>query len=189
MSNAHDPSPGRDSVAADDPFTDSPPADTADTGSDEATALDAHGFDPDEFDWRPVPRRRRADGWTPDVQRAFVEALGRTGNVEHAAMEVDRSVKSAYALRQAPGGEAFARAWEAARCHAADRLLDITFTRAIEGEEVPIYDQDGIRTGVKWRCNTRLTMFLLRAYHPERFAPAERAERPDRRAAGAKRSG
>jgi hypothetical protein len=52
MSNAHDPSPGRGFVVAADPFTDSPPADTADAASDEATALGAHGFDPDEFDGR-----------------------------------------------------------------------------------------------------------------------------------------
>lgn len=142
--------------------------------------FDVNGFDPSEFEWRPVPRRPRADGWTPEVQRAFIEALARTGIVEHAAREVDRSVKSAYALRNSPGGEGFARAWAAACRGAADRLLDIAFTRAIEGEEVPVYDQDGIRTGVKWRYNTRLTMFLLRAYHPDRFAAAE-----DRRAGAA----
>ncbi|MFS0772629.1 hypothetical protein [Sphingomonas sp. 1P08PE] len=164
MSNAHQHPPvSRPAAgAADDPATSDP------------AALDAHGFDPAEFEWRPVPRRPRVDGWTPDVQRAFIEALGRSGLVEQAAREVDRSVKSAYALRNAPGGEAFARAWSAACRSAADRLLDVAFTRAIEGEEIPVYDQDGIRTGMKWRCNTRLTMFLLRAYHPERFGGAER---------------
>lgn len=135
---------------------------------------DAHGFDSAEFEWRPVPRRPRADGWTPDVQRAFIEALARTGLVEQACLEVDRSVRSAYSLRNAPGGEGFARAWAAACTAAADRLLDLAFQRAIEGEEVPVYDQDGMRTGTKYRCNTRLTMFLLRAYHPDRFARSHR---------------
>lgn len=135
---------------------------------------DAHGFDPTEFEWRPVPRRPRADGWTPEVQRAFIEALARTGLVEQACLEVDRSVRSAYSLRNAPGGEGFARAWAAACTGAADRLLDLAFQRAIEGEEVPVYDQDGLRTGTRYRCNTRLTMFLLRAYHPERFVQAHR---------------
>jgi hypothetical protein len=36
---------------------------------------DAHGFDPNDFEWRPVPRRPRADGWSPEVQARFVEAL------------------------------------------------------------------------------------------------------------------
>lgn len=152
------------------PHRERPPLPSAPT----QPVTDAHGFDPAEFEWRPVPRRPRADGWTPDVQRAFIEALARTGLVEHACLEVERSVRSAYSLRNAPGGEGFARAWNAACTGAADRLLDLAFQRAIEGEEVPVYDQDGLRTGVRYRCNTRLTMFLLRAYHPERFAQAHR---------------
>src|SRR3546814_15484466 len=41
------------------------------------SALDAHGFDPNDFDWLPVPRQPRADGWSPDAQRRFIEALDR----------------------------------------------------------------------------------------------------------------
>lgn len=72
--------------------------------------LDANGFDPNEFEWRPVPRRPRADGWTPDVQRRFIQALAETGVVEQACRIVGMSVGSAYRLRHAPGAESFARA-------------------------------------------------------------------------------
>ena len=139
--------------------------------------LDANGFDPTDFEWRPVPRRRRADGWTPEAQQRFIEALARTGIVERACQEVDLSVRSAYNLRNAKGGESFARAWTAALTRAADRVLDIAFEQAIEGEEVPIFDRDGVRTGSTRRYNTRMAMNLLRAYHPERFRHAHRDTR------------
>ncbi len=141
--------------------------------------LDANGFDPAEFEWRPVPRRPRTDGWTPDVQRAFIQALADTGMVEHAAREVDMSVQSAYRLRRAPGSESFARAWTAALVAAAERVQDLAFARAIEGEDTPVFDRDGCRIGARWRTNDRLTMFILRAYFPERYRHAhENARSP-----------
>lgn len=139
--------------------------------------LDAHGHDPNDFEWRPVPRRPRKDGWTPEAQQRFIAALARTGVVERACEEVGMSVRSAYDLRNARGGEQFARAWSAVLTRAADRLLDIAFEQAIEGEEVPVYDQDGVRTGVKRKYNTRMAMFLLKAYHPERFRHADQEVR------------
>lgn len=138
---------------------------------------DARGFDPTEFEWRPVPRRPRRDGWTHEVQQRFIEALARTGVVERACEAVNMSVTSAYNLRNAPGGERFAKAWHDVLARAADRMLDIAFEHAIEGEEVPVFDRDGIRIGAKRRYNTRMTMFMLRAYFPERFRHASQDTR------------
>lgn len=139
-------------------------------------AFDATTFDPNEFEWRPVPRRPRADGWTPEVQQAFIQALADTGMVEEAARAVDMSVQSAYRLRHAPGAESFARAWHAALAAAAERVLDLAFARAIKGEDTPVFDRDGHRIGAKWRTNDRLTMYLLRAYMPDRFGHAGGSE-------------
>lgn len=143
---------------------------------------DARGFDPTEFEWRPVPRRPRRDGWTHEVQQRFIEALARTGVVERACEAVNMSVTSAYNLRNAPGGERFAQAWHDVLARAAHRMLDIAFEHAIEGEEVPVFDRDGIRIGAKRRYNTRMAMFMLRAYFPERFRHAgqdtRRADEP-----------
>lgn len=146
-------------------------------------ALDANGFDPADFEWRPVLRRPRADGWSPDVQRRFVEALADTGLVTDACRAVDMSVQSAYRLRRAPGAESFARAWDAALDAASDHLAAVAFSRAIEGVDVPVFDRDGARIGARRQYNDRLLMFLLRAYRPERFGRVERPDAPPARTA------
>lgn len=139
--------------------------------------FDHNGFDPNDFEWRPVPRRPRADGWTPEVQRRFVETLADTGMVSAAAQAVDMSVQSAYRLRRAPGSESFARAWAVALDAAADALADIAFSRAIEGVDEPVFDRDGCRIGAKTRYNDRMVMFLLRAYRPGQFRHAHEGVR------------
>lgn len=142
--------------------------------------LDANGFDPAEFEWRPVPRRPRADGWLPEVQIRFIQALAETGTVEQACREVGMSVASAYRLRHSPGGERFARAWRAALMACAERVLDVCFERVILGVDEPVFDRDGVRIGAKHRYDHRLAAFLLRAYFPERFRHAARDSRaPD----------
>jgi hypothetical protein len=60
----------------------------------------------------PVKLRGRRDGWTPEVQCAFLAALYSSGSVAAAAKAVGRSRASAYKLRQRPGGESFARSWD-----------------------------------------------------------------------------
>ncbi|MCJ8158478.1 hypothetical protein [Sphingomonas sp. LaA6.9] len=53
----------------------------------------------------PVPRLcKRHDGWTPERQRAFVDALAETGSVRHAASRINMSSEGAYYLRRRPGG-------------------------------------------------------------------------------------
>lgn len=147
---------------------------------DVPATLDAHGFDPTEFEWRPVPRRPRADGWTPEVQQAFILALASTGTVERACREVNMSVGSAYKLRNAPGAESFAAAWTDTLRAAAERLLDRCFERAVDGWDEPVFDRDGARIGSKRKFDHRLAITILRAYLPERFRHATRDERrPD----------
>jgi hypothetical protein len=61
----------------------------------------------------PVPlRRRRAGGWTPMKQAAFLAALALTGSVRKAARRVGMSRETAYRLRAKPGGESFADSWD-----------------------------------------------------------------------------
>ena len=139
-------------------------------------ALDAHGHDPAAYDWVPVLRKRRKDGWSPDKQRAFIEALADCGSVITAAQTVGMSEASAYRLRRSPGAEAFDRAWSAAIDAAAKKLLDAAFERALVGTDEPVFDRDGKRVGRRLRQSDRLLMFLLRAYAPDRFG--ERAAAP-----------
>lgn len=140
-----------------------------------STALDAHGFDPAEYEWLPVLRRPRKDGWTIQRQRDFIAALADSGCVEHAARDIQMSVMSCYRLRRAPGAENFAAAWDAALAQAARMLVDLAFDRAINGSEEPVFDRDGKRVGRRMRHNDRMMMFLLRAYMPDRFRDAHRS--------------
>lgn len=137
----------------------------------EPPTLDANGFDPTAFDWIPVARQPRADGWSPTLQKRFIEALADTGSVTEAARDVQKSVTSCYRLRRAPGAEGFAAAWEAALAEATRRLVDIAFDRAVNGTEEPVLDKHGNCIATRHRTNDRLLMFLLRAHYPDRYRP------------------
>jgi hypothetical protein len=60
----------------------------------------------------PVPLRRRADGWSPDLQLRFIHALSRGLSPGEAARSVGKNRQNAYALRKRPGAESFAAAWD-----------------------------------------------------------------------------
>jgi len=114
-------------------------------------------------DFTPVPRKFRHDGWTPERQRAFIEALADTGSVTRAAGMVNIAQANCYALRRAPGAESFRRAWEAALDFGVQRLRDIAFERAIEGQLIPVF-AGGKLMGYRRKHNDALLMFLLRQY-------------------------
>jgi hypothetical protein len=135
-------------------------------------ALDAHGFDPGNYDWVPVLRKRRSDGWCPDTQRRFIEELADCGSVTQAAQSVGMSEMSCYRLRRSPGAEGFCAAWTAAIESASKRLVDAAFERALVGSDEPVFDRDGRRVGRRLRQSDRMLMFLLRAYMPDRFRHA-----------------
>ena len=118
----------------------------------------------------PVPRLKdRSNGWKPEVQRAFIEALADTGSVTSACRAVGRSTHGAYHLRRQPGAEEFAAAWEAALDFGMRRIEDVAMDRALNGVEVPVYSY-GQLVGTRISYNDRLLMFMLRNRAPERFA-------------------
>ena len=122
----------------------------------------------------PVPRKcKRHDGWTPDRQRAFIEALADTGSVATAARMVNMSSESAYYLRRKPQAGSFAAAWEAATAMGWRRLKDEAFERALNGQLVPVFTA-GKLIGYRRRKNDRLLMFILRHYGPDGPAPTAR---------------
>ncbi len=112
----------------------------------------------------PVPRiYNRHDGWTPERQRAFIGALADTGCVGRAARMVNLAQTNCYTLRRAPGAEEFRRAWDAALDCGLQRLKDIAFERAIEGELIPVF-AGGKLMGMRRKRNDALLMFCLRHY-------------------------
>jgi hypothetical protein len=118
----------------------------------------------------PVPRRcARHDGWTPERQIAFIEALADTGSVAAASKAVNMSTEGAYNLRRQPGAESFRAAWQAALQLGVARVEDVVMDRALNGVEEPLYSY-GKLVGTRRRYNDRLLMFILRNRAPERFA-------------------
>lgn len=112
------------------------------------------------------PRRARQDGWTPERQRGFLEALAQLGIVSAAARAVGMSPKSAYALRKRAGeGSAFAAAWDDAVDDGRSNALGAGIRRAIEGEKIPKFYR-GRLIGYEVRYNDRLLIAALRAIDP-----------------------
>jgi hypothetical protein len=111
----------------------------------------------------PVPRKYRHDGWTPERQKAFIEALADCGSVTRAAAMVNMAQANCYTLRRAPGAEEFRRAWEAALDFGLARLKDIAFERAVEGQLIPVFVA-GKLMGFRRKRNDALLMFCLRHY-------------------------
>ena len=145
--------------------------------ADEHDGLLPETYDPADYRWVPVRRRPRLDGWTEEKMRRFIETLADTGQVSLAAKAVGMSRESAYKLKRAPHGAAFARAWDAARHHAGAFLEDVVFERAIEGVEHNVYSELGEVICTKRVVSDRLLMFLLRHLKPERYA-ADALARP-----------
>jgi hypothetical protein len=117
----------------------------------------------------PVPREKdRSNGWKPEVQLAFIEALADTGSVKAACKAVGRADHGAYQLRRHPEGAEFAAAWEAALAHGVRKIEDVAMDRALNGVEVPVYSY-GKLVGTRVVYNDRLLMFMLRNRAPERF--------------------
>lgn len=125
-------------------------------------------------DFTPVPRRHRTDGWTPERQRAFIEALAETGSVKSAAHRINMSPEGAYYLRRQPGAETFAAAWEAALDFGVQRLADVALERAVDGVPVPVFWK-GEQVGERRAYNDRLLMFMLRKRLPRRYGDVSEA--------------
>jgi hypothetical protein len=118
--------------------------------------------------FKPVPLRARHDGWTPEKQVAFIEALAASGCVDEACQRVGMHRSSAYELRARPEAESFRAAWQAALSHAIQRLEDAAFSRALNGVARPVFYK-GELIGERRYHDERLTMFLLRYRDPARY--------------------
>ena len=123
----------------------------------------------------PITVHHRHDGWTPDKQWAFVEALARTASVTQAVKAVGMSPKSAYRLRNHPEATEFRAAWDAA-LQQAWGLIDATaLDRVINGERETI-ERNGYLVAERHKpCSDRVLIHMLGVR--ERAQVAARAER------------
>ena len=116
----------------------------------------------------PVPVKPRHDGWHPDKQVKFIEALAECGCVQEALQRVGMGRAAAYALRARPEAIAFRLAWDAALDVGIRALADAAFSRALHGVARPVFYK-GEQVGERRYYDERLTMFLLRCRDPARY--------------------
>jgi hypothetical protein len=116
----------------------------------------------EELAFTPVPVRARRDGWTVERQKWFILRLALGGCVSVAARGVGMTRKSAYRLRDRPGGESFAAAWDRAQGWGQDRTVDVGLERSLYGESFPIV-RNGRVVGEIHRHDNRLAMAVLNA--------------------------
>lgn len=120
---------------------------------------------PTDLDFEPVPVRPRSDGWTPDKQVGFVQALCATGCFETAARHVGMTARSARDLRTRRDAASFRAACDAAVAAGTSALTEAAMDRALNGVVVPIFYK-GEQVGEKRVFNEALTMFMMR-YHDQ----------------------
>lgn len=116
-------------------------------------------------------KKRESRAWIP----AFLEALGKTGNVRLSCGHAQISRNSAYATRARDQG--FAEQWDDAIDEAVDILEQECRRRAIQGVERERWvrvgsDEDGrpkFKQVVEREFSDNLLMFLLKAHRPDKF--------------------
>lgn len=109
---------------------------------------------------RAPARPARADGWTAERQRKFLEMLAEGHTITNACLALGMSVTSAYTLRRSARGAAFALGWQAALLLAREHLADKLLERAVHGSVETITHADG-STVTRQRHDNRLAMHML----------------------------
>ncbi|HEY5722900.1 MAG TPA: hypothetical protein VIT45_11320 [Allosphingosinicella sp.] len=119
----------------------------------------------DRLAFDPVAVREQRNGWTPERQRDFIEALADCGVVREAAARVGMTEQSAYGLRRRDDALGFNLAWEAALQLGGDRLRSIAYERAVEGT-VKRHFYKGEVVGEDRVYDNRLLTYLLGKAQP-----------------------
>lgn len=109
----------------------------------------AYGFTPSRW-----------DGWTPDRQKVFLEAISEGRTIKQACRIVGMSPQSAYAFRRRPQGAAFSLAWQAACLLVRDEFADELMDRARNGVTDTISYRDGTSVE-RHRYDNRLAASML----------------------------
>lgn len=135
---------------------------------DVLTAADDDDTLPPDLEFTPVPRRNRSNGLTPKRQRLFIKYLAMTGSVKGACKVIGCSNHAVYMLRQAPGAESFAAAWDRAIERGARRVFDVMVDHAVNGMPETIV-KDGEVVAERRAFNVRGQMFIVSNAMPEKF--------------------
>src|SRR5438552_800490 len=82
----------------------------------------------------PAPRKvKRADGWTPELQRRFIHLIVETGSPQRAAWAMKKSLSGVQEVYRSTGAEGFCAAWHQAVEMVADREQARLSAMPVEG--------------------------------------------------------
>ncbi|HEX8256524.1 MAG TPA: hypothetical protein VF589_02730 [Allosphingosinicella sp.] len=112
-----------------------------------------------------MPGRTRRDGWSPERQQAFILRLALCGCVNASARAVEMQARGAHKLRERPGGESFAAAWDKAFEWGRESRIDHSIERALAGE-IRSHHYRGRVCGEDIRFGDGLSMAVLNALKP-----------------------
>ncbi len=164
---------GGESDPSDHELHDSPPAFAGGAGGDSyspPSSSPAPTQDPDDIlAFTPTNLRARHDGWTPEKQVAFVEALADTGIIRAAAARVKMTPQSVSRLRRRKDARAFDLACRAAEQIGRRAIVSTAWERAIEGTIRRHYFHGELKSEERV-FNDRLLIALLNRLPPD---PAE----------------
>ncbi|WP_375402643.1 hypothetical protein [uncultured Sphingomonas sp.] len=128
----------------------------------------------------PVPTAYcGANGWSSEVQRAFVAALARCGVVAAAARSVGRSPSSAYQLRRRAGVDGnFTRAWDEAQARGSEQAMGKSMAGGMAVRRTEMFHRD---RSVGWRtsydnCLAYAALRALDRYNLQKTADVETQE-------------
>jgi len=156
-----------------EPHSDSPPAIAGGAGGGSSCVP---GQDPDDIlHFTTAHLRARHDGWTPEKQREFVEALADTGVVRAAAARVGMTEQSVNRLRRRANARGFDRACEAALRLGGRRLVSIAYERAIEGSIKRHYFHGELKAEERVHDN-RLLIALINKLPADALAPTPQTQ-------------
>ena len=110
--------------------------------------------------------RYRWDGFTPEKQRLFLEALATSGCVRDACRAAGVSNNTAYRTRRRLA--AFARDWDMAQRQAASHLELIAYERATIGAE-EVTTRNGAVVQTRRKPSDAMLRLLLQASNPAKF--------------------
>ena len=129
----------------------------------EPASAPSEADEPDPLAFTPVVLERvRHDGWSERRQRDFIAALAAMGHVLRAARAVGMTKQSAYTLRDRPGAESFAAAWDCALEMGYDDRFGEAMERARHGIVSPRFYK-GKQIGFRHHYDYRLAFAVLNA--------------------------
>jgi hypothetical protein len=110
-----------------------------------------------------VPLRHRADGWTPVRQAEFIGHLAATRSVAAAARAVSMARETAYRLRERPGAQGLAAAWDVALARRHSPAGRARLKAALDAARAALKaDRKVTIPQLEWRVETGIWQVMLR---------------------------